>query len=288
MTGTPLVSIVTPSFNQGQFIEDTIRSIAAQDYPRIEHIVCDGGSNDDTVAILERYKRAGRLTYTSGRDGGQAAAINSGFARARGDIVTWLNSDDVYVFTDTVSAMVHAFAAHPEVDFVYGDFLEIDAENEVQRVLLRPGHFSRERLLRIGYISQPSTFFRRRVIERVQLDPALRIALDLDFFLRASGAGMRFRHLRRIVAAERLHDAAKCVAEGPRLQVEARAVREKYGHRFDWKHHLLRTADRVYLAAYGLLGLLPWMHQRPLAVRLHRPPLLRHWLYQLRLQRSAS
>src|SRR5256885_13506552 len=144
MTGTPLVSIVTPSFNQGQFIEDTIRSIAAQDYPRIEHIVCDGGSNDDTIAILERYKRAGRLTYTSGRDGGQAAAINSGFARARGDIVTWLNSDDVYVFTDTVSAIVHAFAAHPEVDFVYGDFLEIDAENEVQRVLLRPGHFSRE------------------------------------------------------------------------------------------------------------------------------------------------
>jgi glycosyltransferase involved in cell wall biosynthesis len=288
MSGTPLVSIITPSFNQGRYIEDTIRSIVAQDYPRIEHIVCDGGSTDQTVEILERYRRIGRLSYTSGRDGGQAAAINSGFARAQGDIVTWLNSDDVYVFTDAVSTMVRAFDQNPAIDFIYGDFIEIDADNTVQRVLTRPPRFSRERLLRIGYISQPATFFRRRVVAKLQLDPSLRIALDLDFWLRASGAGLRFQHIRKVVAAERLHDSAKCVAEAPRLQAEARAVRERYGERFDRRHHVLRAIDRAVLAAYGLLGLLPWPKRVPLAVRLHRPPLLKYWMHQLRLQRSAS
>jgi glycosyltransferase involved in cell wall biosynthesis len=284
MTSTPLVSIITPSLNQGQFIEDTIRSVAAQDYPRIEHVVCDGGSTDQTLPILELHQGSGRLRYTSGRDGGQAAAINGGFARSQGDIVTWLNSDDVYVATDAVSAIVRAFQAHPEIDFVYGDFVEIDKHNTVQRVFLRPP-FSRERLMRLNYISQPTTFFRRRVVDQMQLDPSLHIALDLEYWLRASGAGFRFLHIRKIIAAERLHDSAKCVAEAPRMRAEARAVREKYGHRFNGRHRLMRAMDRVLLGAYGLLGLFPPM-RRPLAVGLRRHPVLKGWLYQLRLRRS--
>ena len=281
----PLVSIITPSLNQGRFIEDTIRSVVAQDYPRIEHIVRDGGSTDSTVAILERYRRAGRLSYTSGRDDGQAAAINQGFAHAKGDIVAWLNSDDAYVGTDAVTTIVRAFETHADIDFVYGDFVEIDEHNTVHRVFLRPP-FSRERLLRVNYISQPTTFFRRRVVEKLWLDPSLRYALDLDYWLRASGAGFRFMHIRKIVAVERLHDSAKCIAEAPQMQAEARAVREKHGHRFDLRHRLGRTADRVLLGAYGLLGLFPRI-QMPLAVSLRRPPVLKGWLYQLRLLRSA-
>lgn len=281
----PLVSIITPSLNQGRFIEDTIRSVIAQDYPRIEHIVRDGGSTDGTVEILERYRRAGRLSYTSARDGGQAAAINQGFADAGGDIVAWLNSDDAYVATDAVSTIVRAFQTHPEIDFVYGDFVEIDTDNVVQRVFLRPP-FSRERLLRLNYISQPTTFFRRRVVDKLQLDPSLRYAMDLEYWLRASGAGFRFLHVHKIVAAERLHDSAKCVAEAPRMQAEARAVREKYGRRFDSRHRLLRTVDKVLLGTYGVLGLFPRM-RLPLAISLRHQPLLKGWLYQLRLLRSA-
>jgi hypothetical protein len=290
MSATPLVSIITPSLNQGQFIEDTIRSIVAQDYPRIEHIVRDGGSMDETVDILERYRRAGTLSYTSGPDGGQAAAINEGFAACQGEIVTWLNSDDVYVFSDAVSTMVRAFVEHPEDDFIYGDYVVMDAEGTVQCVFPRP-RFSRARLLRLSYIAQPATFFRRRVIEQFKLDPTLRIALDLEYFLRASGAGCRFRHIPKIVAAERMHAAAKCVSEVPRMQAESWDVRERYGYRPDWRRPLLHMADKIVLGVHGLRGLRPWWRGAggaPLAVPLRRPSLIKRWLYQLRLLRNAA
>jgi glycosyltransferase involved in cell wall biosynthesis len=292
VSDTPLVSIVTPSLNQGRFIEDTIRSIAAQDHPRIEHIVCDGGSTDQTVAILERYRQKGSLTYTSGSDGGQTAAINAGLARSRGDIVTWLNSDDAYVATDAVSTIVRAFHDRPHVDFVYGDFIEIDENNMLQRVFLRPATFSRERLLRIGYISQPATFFRRHVVDQLQLDPSLRYAMDLDYWLRASAAGFRFVHIRKIVAAERLHHEAKGVGESRQQYAEARDVRERNGHRFDRRHHFMRTSDKVLFGLYGLMSLWPLMRwlgpsNKKLALDLRRPPLLKAWLSQLRLARGV-
>jgi glycosyltransferase involved in cell wall biosynthesis len=288
---TPLVTIVTPSLNQGRFIEDTIRSVAAQDYPRIEHVVCDGGSTDQTLTILERHQGGGRLRYTSAPDGGQSAAINQGFASSRGDIVTWLNSDDAYVAIDAVSTVVRTFAAHPDVDFIFGDFVEIDQNNTVQRVFLRPG-FSRERLLRLNYISQPTTFFRRRVVDQLQLDESLRYAMDLDYWLRASAAGFRFLHIRKIIAAERLHEHAKGVGQARHQRAEASLVREKYGHRFDRRDRLMRTSDKVVLAAYGLASLWPLMRSlrpanRALAFELRRAPLLKAWMYQLRLRRDA-
>jgi glycosyltransferase involved in cell wall biosynthesis len=285
MTERPLVSIVTPSMNQGQFIEATIRSILAQDYPNIEHIVCDGGSTDETLSVLERYRD--RLSYTSGPDGGQAAAINQGFARAGGHILTWLNSDDVYVHRDAVSTMVREFHRQPDVDFVYGDFVEIDERGVVRKVFLRPGWFSRRRLLRVGYISQPATFFRRRVVEALPI-ANLRYAMDLEYWLRASAAGYRFSHVRKVVAAERVHGAAKCLGEAQGMQLEARAVRERFGHRFDWRHRVGRAADKGLFAAYRVASLVVFarlLGEPPsrLAVDLQRPPLPRAWLYQLGL-----
>lgn len=286
----PLVSIVTPSFNQGRFIEDTIRSIRAQDYPRIEHIVCDGESTDQTLQILERY--ADRLTFTSEHDAGQTDAIRRGFGKAHGEVLTWLNSDDVYVFRDAVSRMVKALDADGAADVVYGDFVEIDEHNELRKVFLRPGWFSRRRLLRINYISQPATFFRHSVVKAVPLDLALRYGMDLDFWLRASAAGLRFHHVRAIIAAERVHGQAKCVGEASSMLAEARAIRERHGHRFDWRHRLLRMADKALFAAYRLASLPVFLRllgapRTTLAADLRRPPLLRAWLYQLGLVKMS-
>src|SRR5581483_7621959 len=119
----PLVSIVTPCFNSARFLERTIASVLAQDYPALEYLVMDGGSTDETLAILERYR--GRLEFQSERDRGPADAVNKGFARSKGEILAWLNADDEYA-PGAVSAAVRHLTAHPEVDVVYGEGFWID------------------------------------------------------------------------------------------------------------------------------------------------------------------
>ena len=126
--GAPLVSIVTPSYNQGPYIEATIQSVVSQDYPHLEYIVIDGGSQDNTVAILKRY--AERLCWISEPDHGQADAINKGFRIAHGEILAWLNSDDTYL-PGAVCQVVEYFQRHPDVSMVYGEGQHVDAEGHI-------------------------------------------------------------------------------------------------------------------------------------------------------------
>jgi glycosyltransferase involved in cell wall biosynthesis len=177
-----LVSIVTPSYNQAQFVEDTLRSVLAQDYPHIEYIVIDGASSDGSPDIIARY--ASRLAYwTSEPDQGQAEAINKGFQRARGDIVAWLNSDDVYL-PGAVSRAVQAFAAHPQAGFVFGDALTIDAQGHPLS-MLRFGEWGLDELLRFRIICQPAVFMRRAVLQQSGgLDQSYHFMLDHNLWLR--------------------------------------------------------------------------------------------------------
>jgi glycosyltransferase involved in cell wall biosynthesis len=117
----PLVSIVTPSYNQGQFIEETTLSVKNQDYPNIEHIVVYGGSTDEILEILKRYEGTYNLRWISEPDEGHADAVNKGFAMAKGEIISWLNSDDVYFDKGTISSVMEAFQRHSEADIVYGN-----------------------------------------------------------------------------------------------------------------------------------------------------------------------
>lgn len=182
-TEAPLVSIVTPSLNQGAFIEETIRSVAEQDHPRLEHIVVDGGSSDETIRILERYRP--RLRYVSEPDAGQAAAINKGFRSSKGEILAWLNSDDVYE-PGAVSAAVAFLGERPDLMLVYGDATLVDAQGRVIGPCANVEPFDLDRLVHhLDFIVQPAAFFRREAFEAVGgLDESLHWSMDYDLWLK--------------------------------------------------------------------------------------------------------
>jgi len=162
----PRITIVTPSFNQAQFLERTIRSVLDQEYPDLEYLVMDGGSTDGSVEIIRRF--AERLTYwTSGPDGGQAAAINAGWRMAHGEVLAWLNSDDVFL-PGALSAVGHAFQEHPKAVLVYGQTQLVDPDG---LLLGTVGSAYRQRTLLYSHqlIPQPSSFFRRSAVEAVGL-----------------------------------------------------------------------------------------------------------------------
>lgn len=179
----PLVSVITPSYNQGAFLRDAIESVLAQDYPQIEYIVVDGGSTDCSLDILAEY--ADRLTYVSEPDHGQSDAINKGFAMAHGEIVAWLNSDDVYE-PGCISTAVDALRAHPDVALVYGDGYIIDKNGRKERVFEYTQPFDLWSLVHIwDYIMQPTTFFRKKAMDEVGgLNEELNWVMDWDLWIR--------------------------------------------------------------------------------------------------------
>ena len=161
-----LVSIITPSYNQAPYLEQTIQSVLEQDYPNIEYIVVDGGSADSSVEVIKEY--ADRLAYwVSEKDSGQAEAINKGFARASGEILAWLNSDDYYML-NTISVVVRCFEQNPDVVMIYGDMLAVDGEGQITNVL-KYKQLTLEDLLCFQIIGQPSVFFRRSALEKTGL-----------------------------------------------------------------------------------------------------------------------
>src|SRR5262245_23986726 len=163
VSARPLVSIVTPSYNHGPYIEATIQSVLSQDYPHIEYIVVDGGSQDDTIGILKRYE--GRLSWASERDQGQADAINKGFRMAHGEILAWLNSDDTYL-PGAVRLAVQYFQSHPDVSMVYGEGHHVDVEGHI--IARYPTEaFDYQRLSERCFICQPTVFFRAEVYREV-------------------------------------------------------------------------------------------------------------------------
>jgi glycosyltransferase involved in cell wall biosynthesis len=203
----PLVTIVTPSYNQARFLEATIESVLSQDYPRIEYIVLDGGSTDGSVDILRKY--ADRLaTWASEPDRGQTDAINRGFGMAHGEILSWLNSDDVY-YPGAVSAAVAHLQAHPEIGMVHGEAHYLD---EAGRAVARfPSARTSHLDLRRGAprIAQQAAFFRTVLWEMVgPLDPTFLYAMDYDLWVRFS-AVTTLAYVPALWAGFRLHGESK-------------------------------------------------------------------------------
>jgi glycosyltransferase involved in cell wall biosynthesis len=209
----PLISIVTPSYNQGRFLEKTIRSVLDQNYPRLEYAIQDGGSQDDTQQVLDRYRD--RLAHVESRkDRGQANAINLGFAHAtQGEIMAYLNSDDL-LLPGSLNYVAAYFAAHPDVDVVYGHRVIVDwIGKEIGRWVL-PRHSDRM-LIWADYVPQETLFWRRSIWEKAggKIDESFQFALDWDLLLRFRAAGAKFVRLPRFLGAFRVHDTQKTSAD---------------------------------------------------------------------------
>jgi glycosyltransferase involved in cell wall biosynthesis len=227
MIPLPRISIVTPSFNQGKYIEWTVRSVLMQRYPELEYIVMDGGSTDNTREVLEKY--ADHFSYcVSEKDDGQADAISRGLDRSTGEIMAWLNSDDMLA-PDALQFVAHFFRQHPEIDAIYGHRVNVIESNQVASYWILPPH-SNYLMKRWDLIPQETCFWRRRLFERCgNIDKSFHFALDYDLFLRYMKAG-QFHRVNRFFGAFRYHSDAKT----SRLladvgQKEIRRVRAKNG-----------------------------------------------------------
>ena len=202
------ISIVTPSYSQGAFIEKTLLSVLEQGYPNLEYFVQDGGSTDGTVAVLKQYET--KLSgWVSEPDSGQSQAINRGFSSTNGDIMAWLNSDDI-LLPGALACVADYFNSHPEVDVVYGDRLMIDQNNmEIGRWML-PDHNNKV-LSWVDFVPQETMFWRRSIWDKVggHIDESYRFAMDWDLLVRFREAGARFAHISRFLGAFRIHDSQK-------------------------------------------------------------------------------
>jgi glycosyltransferase involved in cell wall biosynthesis len=227
----PLVSIITPSFNQSRFIEATIRSVLEQDYPSIEYIIVDGGSNDGSVDIINRY--AGKLAWwVSEKDKGQTDALNKGFLQAKGEILAWINSDDTYE-PGTVTSAVKYLVENPRMGMVYADTNFIDENGQV--IGCFPAAQTDYRRLRQGYvhIPQQAAFFRASLWRQVApLDPDFYFAMDYDLWVRLARLAPLSYLPGQSWANFRLHTSGKTIAADDRCWPEMLKVHYRDGGSF--------------------------------------------------------
>jgi glycosyltransferase involved in cell wall biosynthesis len=211
----------------GCFLEETIQSVLSQDYPNVEYIVMDGGSTDETLAILEKYK--GRLEFCSGADGGTADAINQGFARTHGSVFAYLNADDIYL-PGAISTGMRLLASEPDAGVVYGDSNWVDEKGRVLAPIpVRP--YDAALLSQECFISQPAAFIRREAFELAgRMDPNLQYAYDYDLWIRISRL-YPMRKVDGVLATSRMHQGNKTVGQRRRVLRETlRVLESHYGY----------------------------------------------------------
>lgn len=207
----PKISIITPSYNQGQFIEETIRSVLLQNYPNIEYIIIDGGSTDGSIEVIRKYERW--ITYwVSEPDDGQTNAINKGFQKATGEIVAWLNSDDFYT-PGALFSVAKAFLEKPNADVIYGNIKTVGVKTlKFPNICLNK--YSRKRLFYSNYIPQPASFISINALRKVKfLDERFDYIMDYDLWMRLGKENVIFHYIPKTLAYFRFHRNSKTVSQ---------------------------------------------------------------------------
>jgi glycosyltransferase involved in cell wall biosynthesis len=275
----PTISLVTPSFQQGAFLARTLYSVVSQNYPNLEYIVQDGGSTDETAQILRRFEHL-LLGWTSERDEGQADAVNRGFARTTGEIMAFLNSDDL-LLPGALAYVAGYFSRHPDVDVVYGNRILIDEDDREIGMWVLPRHDDRALTL-ADFVPQETLFWRRPIWDAIgsALDTGFGYALDWDLLLRMQAARARIVHLPRFLGAFRVHGKQKSTAtldvglaecEGLRRRVHGRNMSQDeliarlrpYLRRHLLAHALARGARTLPFPASPVrtVPLEPWLRE---------------------------
>ncbi|MBK7708123.1 MAG: glycosyltransferase [Acidobacteria bacterium] len=247
----PTVTVVTPAYNQADFLRDTIESVLSQDYPNIEYIVLDDGSTDDTPKILAEY--GDRVRWETHTNMGQTATINKGWSMTSGEIITWLNSDDTYL-PGAISKAVEHFQKHPETGVVYGDTMMTDADGTHinKSKSLPPFNYLKFVESWENTIVQPSSFIRRKVLESVgNLDPTYYYFMDWDFWLRV-GVYFRIDYINETLSTYRLHAESKTVAQSIKAAPELEYMCKKYFARDDIPEDIRKVQKKAFMNMYFL------------------------------------
>ncbi|HSN94404.1 MAG TPA: glycosyltransferase family 2 protein [Anaerolineaceae bacterium] len=250
MQANPLVSIITPSFNQAQFLEEAMRSVLEQDYPNLEYWVIDGKSTDGSLEIIKRY--SDRLAgWVSEKDKGQADGINKGFNRSQGEIVAWLNSDDRYL-PRAVSNAVAFFQKYPDAAFVYSDVESIDEAGKSFN-LMRYGRWKLADLMQFNIIGQPGVFMNREVLEKAgHLDPNYHYLLDHHLWLRMANLADPIYAQGQVWAQARIHSKAKNVSDAEKFGPEAFRLAKWIGSEERFYPQNARYHRKIWAGAYRL------------------------------------
>ncbi len=245
----PLVSVVTPSLNQGKFIGETIRSVLSQEYPFLEYLIVDGGSNDETLSVLRSF--GSRLRWISEPDEGQSQAINKGWRMTQGEIVTWLNADDILAPGAIRQAVEALLIAGDQIAGVYGNCTYIDERGQPKGSYATHS-FDYESLVVLteDFIPQPGTFLRRKWVERVgMLDETLHYVMDYDLWLRI-GMYASFLYLPIEMSRARLHEGAKTLASASRFGEELARVFIRLVEHPDFPAMLRRQRNEILSRAF--------------------------------------
>lgn len=237
----PLVSIITPSYNQGEFIEELILSIKNQSYKNVEHIIIDNNSTDNTIDILKKYKNAYNMRWISENDSGMYMAINKGLYKAKGDILAYLNTDDLY-FPWTVSVIVEYFNNHPEIELVYGDAVNINIDTDKKSLILCPC-FDYLFLIRKNFIPQPTVFFRKVILKKIGFfNENMKLVGDYEYWLRA-GYRCKISKINEVLAIDRIHSKSQRQKKIKQLFKEENYIKEIFMTQNRIKKYLITKID---------------------------------------------
>lgn len=276
----PLVTIVTPSYNQGRFLRRAIESILNQTYPNIEYMVMDGGSKDESVEVLKSY--GDRFPWVSERDKGQTDAVKKGFARGHGEILAFVNSDDE-LLPHAVETVVRYFQEHPEVDMVYGKAYYTDEDNRIIG-MYNTDDYSFTRLVWDNPVCQPAAFWRKRIADKIgEWNADLHYAMDHEYWMRIDRAGGKIVHIPDVLAISRLHDETKTSTAREKIVKEVFLVSQKWAGYVSLSYFQSLWHDRVWNQPknpYRLLRVLPGSYL--LAAKIHEAVYHKRWPVSLR------